>query len=119
MCCAYIFFPKGNNDKSTFLQWSSSVIIEKNRNLSRILCVQCIPILQDMEINRCAFTQTTLAGARFLPRGSAANLSGVGTDSTLVLIDGFRQTNGRFQRMTILESTTYRRVATRRARFLM
>ena len=46
--------------------------------------------------------KTTLAGARLAPGGSAANLSGVGTDWTLVLIDGFRQTNGPFRRMTKL-----------------
>jgi hypothetical protein len=71
---------------------------------------------RDVEKNLCAFTQTTLAGASFAPGSSAANLSGVGTDSTLVFIDGFRQTNGPFRRMTQLESTTYRKAATRRDR---
>jgi iron complex outermembrane recepter protein len=49
-------------------------------------------VIQRLPQNIGAFTQTTLAGSSFSPGGSAANLYGVGTDSTLILIDGFRQT---------------------------
>ena len=53
-------------------------------------------VLQRLPQNTGAFTQQVNAGASFSPAGSAANLYGVGIGSTLVLIDGFRLTNGPF-----------------------
>ncbi|MFY9984734.1 MAG: TonB-dependent receptor, partial [Chthoniobacterales bacterium] len=53
-------------------------------------------VIQKLPQNVGAFTQTVNSGNTFSPGGSAANLYGVGTNSTLVLIDGFRQTNAPF-----------------------
>ena len=53
-------------------------------------------VIQRLPQNIGAFSQTTLAGSSFSPGSAAANLYGVGFDSTLVLIDGFRQTNSPF-----------------------
>jgi iron complex outermembrane recepter protein len=53
-------------------------------------------VIQRLPQNIGAFTQTTLAGASFSPASSAANLYGIGFSSTLVLVDGFRQTNSPF-----------------------
>jgi outer membrane cobalamin receptor len=48
-------------------------------------------VIQKLPQNIGAFTQLMNAGASSSPRGSATNLYGLGTSSTLVLIDGFRQ----------------------------
>lgn len=53
-------------------------------------------VIQKLPQNTGAFTQMVNAGASFSPGGSTANLYGVGFSSTLVLIDGFRLTNGPF-----------------------
>ncbi len=49
-------------------------------------------VIQKLPQSVGAFTPTVNAGASFSPGGSAANLYGVGFNSTLTLIDGFRQT---------------------------
>jgi iron complex outermembrane recepter protein len=49
-------------------------------------------ILQRLPENIGSFTPTTNAGASFSPAGSAIGLQGLGSQSTLVLIDGHRQT---------------------------
>ena len=49
-------------------------------------------VIQKLPQNVAAFTPTVNAGASFSPGGSSANLYGVGFNSTLTLIDGFRQT---------------------------
>src|ERR1700723_3110418 len=51
-------------------------------------------VIQRLPQNTGAFTQQVNAGATFSPGGSSANLYGVGFGSTLVLIDGYRLTNG-------------------------
>jgi iron complex outermembrane receptor protein len=53
-------------------------------------------VIQKLPQNTGAFTQMVNAGASFSPGGSAANLYGVGFNSTLTLVDGFRMTNGPF-----------------------
>ena len=53
-------------------------------------------VIQKLPQNIGAFTPLVNSGASFSPGGSAANLYGVGTSSTLVLIDGFRKTNSPF-----------------------
>lgn len=50
-------------------------------------------VIQKLPQNIGAFTPLVTAGASFSPGSSAANLYGLGISSTLVLIDGFRQTN--------------------------
>jgi iron complex outermembrane recepter protein len=49
-------------------------------------------VIQKLPQTVGAFTPVVNAGASFSPAGSAANLYGVGFNSTLTLIDGFRQT---------------------------
>ncbi len=49
-------------------------------------------VIQRLPQSVGSFTPIVNAGASFSPAGSATNLYGVGFNSTLILIDGFRQT---------------------------
>ncbi len=49
-------------------------------------------VIQRLPQSIGSFTPIVNAGASFSPAGSATNLYGVGFNSTLILIDGFRQT---------------------------
>src|SRR5258707_9347864 len=49
-------------------------------------------VIQRLPQSVGSFTPIVNAGASFSPAGSATNLCGVGFNSTLILIDGFRQT---------------------------
>ena len=48
-------------------------------------------VIQRLPQNVAGFTPLVNAGANFSPGSSAANLRGLGINSTLVLIDGLRQ----------------------------